>query len=87
MPRQDWPKRAATDEYAREHQLRDYRRANNLCFRCGDKFSREHQCKKPLQLLTSQVGECGESFTEDTVQALELLDDPIPTQPECHLML
>jgi hypothetical protein len=32
-------KRASSDDYSRERQLRDFRRANNLCFRCGDKYS------------------------------------------------
>jgi hypothetical protein len=36
------PVRAAVKVHSgdmwRECQLRDYRRANNLCFRCGDKF-------------------------------------------------
>lgn len=84
--RQDWPKRAGNDNYNRERQLRDFRRANNLCFRCGEKFGRDHQCKKPLQLLTIHVGEHGEIFTEDTVQALELLEEPAAPQRECHLM-
>jgi hypothetical protein len=63
-------KRASSDDYGRERQLRDFRRANNLCFRCGDKYSKDHQCKKPMQLLTIQLGEYGEILTEDTVQAL-----------------
>uniref|UniRef100_A0ACD5WIJ9 Uncharacterized protein n=1 Tax=Avena sativa TaxID=4498 RepID=A0ACD5WIJ9_AVESA len=83
-------KRAATDDYGRERQLRDFRRANGLCFLCGDKYSREHQCKKPLQLLTIQLGEFGEVFSEDTVQALELLSElePVPANVQCcHLSL
>jgi len=55
------------DDYGRECQLRDYRRANGLCFRCGDKYNKDHQCKKPMQLLTIHLGEFGEVFTEDTV--------------------
>ncbi|KAM3412202.1 hypothetical protein ACQJBY_003713 [Aegilops geniculata] len=47
-----------------------------MCFRCGDKYSKEHQCKKPMQLLTIQLGEFGEVLTEDAVQALELLSEP-----------
>ncbi|XP_047061585.1 uncharacterized protein LOC124668504 [Lolium rigidum] len=86
VQRQEWPKRAGNDEYNREQQLRDFRRANNLCYRCGEKYSKEHKCKQPLQLLTIQVGEYGEIFTEDTVQALELLEDTVVPQPECHLM-
>lgn len=59
-----------------ERQLREFRRANGLCFHCGDKYSTEHQCKKPMQLLTIQMGKHGEILTEDVVQALELLTEP-----------
>lgn len=74
-PRADWPKRAATDDYSRERQLRDFRRANGLCFRCGDTYSREHQCKKPAALMTIELGEYGEVFSDDTVHAMELLEE------------
>jgi hypothetical protein len=83
-------KRASSDDYTRERQLRDFRRANNLCFRCGDKYSKEHQCKKPMQLLTIQLGEFGEIFTEDTVQALELLSEQeavVGPGQCCHISL
>jgi hypothetical protein len=40
--RQEWPKRPPIDDYSRERQLRDLRHVNGLCFRCGDKYSREH---------------------------------------------
>lgn len=66
------------DEFARQRALRDFRQANGLCFRCGDKYSREHKCKPPAQLLAIQVGDCGEILSEATVQALELLDEPTP---------
>jgi hypothetical protein len=73
--------RAAPDDFARERQLRDFRRANNQCFKCGGPYSREHQCKQQgAQLLTIQVGEFGELLNEEAVRALELLDEP--SQPE-----
>uniref|UniRef100_A0ACD5XYT6 Uncharacterized protein n=1 Tax=Avena sativa TaxID=4498 RepID=A0ACD5XYT6_AVESA len=78
------------DDYGRECQSRDYRRANGLCFRCGDKYNKDHQCKKPMQLLTIHLGEFGEVFTEDIVQALELLNEPesdTGTVQCCHLSL
>jgi hypothetical protein len=31
-PKADWPKKQGTDDFNRERQLRDFRRANNLCF-------------------------------------------------------
>jgi hypothetical protein len=85
--RLDVGKRVATDEYTRERQLRDFRKASGLCFKCGETYSRDHQHKKPLQLLTIQIGEHGEIFTEDTVQALELLADPAQPQLDCCLLL
>jgi hypothetical protein len=30
----------------KDRQLRDYRRANNLCFKCGEKYDPTHQCAK-----------------------------------------
>lgn len=89
------PARAQGDEYARERQLRDFRRANNLCFKCGDRYSREHRCAQPAQLLTINVGDHGEVLSDDTIHALQLLDDPGPAAqspapaadaPECCLL-
>lgn len=59
----------ANDDFARERQLRDHRRAHGLCFKCGDRYSREHRCKQPTQLLTIQVGDHGEVLTDDAVHA------------------
>ncbi|XBI72477.1 hypothetical protein VPH35_066426 [Triticum aestivum] len=89
------PVRAQGDEYARERQLRDFRRTNNLCFKCGDHYSREHRCAQPAQLLTINVGDHGEVLSDDTIHAIQLLDDPGPTAqppalaadaPECCLL-
>ena len=44
-------------------------------FKCGDKYSKDHQCKKPAQMLMIEVGDFGEVFSDDTVHALNLLDD------------
>ena len=77
------PPRPGGDEYTRERQLRDFRRANGLCFRCGDKYSREHQCKRTGQILMIEVGDFGEILSDDTVHALQLLDEPALPEPEC----
>jgi hypothetical protein len=45
VQRLDWPKKQGADDFNRERQLRDFRRANNLCFKCGDKYAKDHQCK------------------------------------------
>nr|XP_051206440.1 uncharacterized protein LOC127321439 [Lolium perenne] len=34
--------------------LRNYRRAKNLCFTCGEKYSREHKCQSTVQLHVVQ---------------------------------
>jgi hypothetical protein len=83
--RTDWPKSRGNDDFNRERQLRDFRRANNLCFKCGDKFSKEHQCKRSGQLLTIEVGEFGEVLSDDAVQALELLQETPVNASCCHL--
>jgi hypothetical protein len=44
----------------KDRQLHDYRRANNLCFKCGEKYDPTHQCDK------KQVGELHTIITEDT---------------------
>jgi hypothetical protein len=77
--------KCATDDFARERQLRDFRKANGLCFRCGDKYSKEHQCKQASQLLTIQLGDFGEILSADTVHALELLEESAPAAECCHI--
>ena len=77
------PPCARTDEFAREQQLRDFRRANGLYFCCGEKYSGEHQCKRTGKILMIEVGEFGEILSDDTVHALQLLDTPVQQEPEC----
>lgn len=85
--RSEWPRKQGNDDFNRERQLRDFRRANNLCFKCGDKFSKEHQCKRSGQLLTIEVGEFGEVLSDDAVVALELLEETSVTATCCQLSL
>lgn len=81
----DWPKKQGTDDFNRERQLRDFRRANGLCFKCGDKYSKEHQCKRSGQLLTIEVGEFGEVISDDAVLAMELLEETVEPVSCCQL--
>lgn len=39
-------RKSGGDEFWREQKLKEYRRTNSLCFKCGDKYSKEHTCKK-----------------------------------------
>ena len=73
--------RQGGDDYAREHQLREVKRAHGLWFRCGDKYSREHPCKRTGQILMIEVGDFGEILPDDTVYALQLLDAPQAQEP------
>ena len=77
--------RRPADDFSRERQLRDFRKANGLVFRCGDKYSKEHKCKQPAQLLTIQVGDFGECLSDDVCHALELLQEPDEEQACCVL--
>lgn len=83
--RTDWRRKQGNDDFNRERQLHDFRRATNLCFKCGDKYSKEHQCKRTGQLLTIEVGEFGEVLSDDAVVALELLDEAHVTADCCQL--
>lgn len=85
--RADWPRKQGNDDFNRERQLRDFRRANGLCFKCGDKFSKEHQCKRSGQLLMIEVGDFGEVLSDDAVQALELLEETEAPVACCQLSL
>jgi hypothetical protein len=86
-PRAEWPKKQGNDDFNREMQLRDYHRANNLYFRCGDKYSKDHQCKHTGQLLMIEVGEYGEVLSDDAVHALELLEETTIPVACCQLSL
>lgn len=51
-----WPEqgkpsvKVGNGEFWRDRQLREYRRANNQCFKCGDPYSPTHQCAKKAEL-------------------------------------
>ena len=75
--------RPGGDESAQERQLKEFRRANGFCFLCGDKYSREHQCKRTREILMIEVGDFGEILSDDIVYALQLLDLPDAQEPGC----
>ena len=55
--------------------------------KCGDKYSKEHQCKRTGQLLTIEVGEFGEVLSDEAVLALELLQETTVPANLCHISL
>jgi hypothetical protein len=60
----------------KDRQLRDYRKANGLCFKCGEKFDPTHQCQKKqapeLHAITTE--ETPEQLSEEVLNMLELQD-------------
>uniref|UniRef100_A0ACD5Y7R2 Uncharacterized protein n=1 Tax=Avena sativa TaxID=4498 RepID=A0ACD5Y7R2_AVESA len=60
----------------KDRQLRDYHRANRLCFKCGDKYEPSHQCgKKPnTELHLAQTEPTPEQLTDEILNMLEIQD-------------
>lgn len=62
-------------ELNKERQLRDYRRANGLCFICGDKSEPGHQAKCPKRVVTQlhnlTVEDMSSESTDEVLQKLE----------------
>lgn len=82
--RPDPPKQGPGEDYTRERQLRDFRRANGLCFQCGDKYNKEHHRKRQAQLLMINVGAFGELLSDETVAVLDTEDTPTEAAC-CHI--
>jgi ribosomal protein L32 len=79
VPRADAPRQAVklgTGDMSKDRQLRDYRRAHNLCFKCGEPFNPAHQCaRKPaadLHALTTE--ETPEQLSDEVLNMLEMQD-------------
>jgi hypothetical protein len=45
----------ATGDVWKDRQLRDYRRANGLCFKCGDKYEPTHTCGVKLAATLNAI--------------------------------
>lgn len=78
-PRQEAIKPAlklGTGDLWKDRQLRDYRRVNGLCFKCGDKFDPTHQCaKKPAaELHAMTTEEEVEQLSDEILNTIELQD-------------
>jgi hypothetical protein len=66
-------------EMWKARQLKEYRRSNGLCFKCGDKFAPGHRCNvtpattPPTQLsvmLESEMGDGSGLLSEEMLDAL-----------------
>lgn len=72
---------ATNPNLQRIRQLRDYRRANNLCFACGEKFEPGHQdvCSKRQKpqlnaIVVNELDRDKEEITEDMLNQLAIED-------------
>jgi hypothetical protein len=73
----------------RDKQLRDYRKANNVCYHCGEKYEPGHaeQCEKKAkpQLNALALNDLDKEISEDLLN--EMAIDDMLTQNFCHLSL
>jgi hypothetical protein len=70
-------------------QLKEYRRANNLCFKYGDKYTPVNTCKAPeatLDLLEHTTTDGGEFLSEDMLDMLETSQLHF-LQDDCYMSL
>jgi len=69
--------------------LRDYRKANNLCYHCGEKYEpghAEHCAKKAKpQLNALALNDLDKEINEDVLN--EMVIDEMLTDNFCHLSL
>jgi hypothetical protein len=79
VPRTDAPRQAVklgTGDMWKDRQLRDYHRAHNLCFKCGEPFNPAHLCaRKPaaeLHALTTE--ETPEQLSDEVLNMPEMQD-------------
>jgi 5-methylcytosine-specific restriction endonuclease McrA len=73
----------------RERQLRDYRKANGLCFYCGEKFDTSHievcQKRNKPQVHALALNDLDQILSEDTLNQLAVEDSL--TEELLHLSL
>jgi hypothetical protein len=73
----------------KERQIRDYRKANNLCYFCGDKFELGHLQKCPKkakpQLNALVVNDLNVELNEEVTNQLQMKD--VLAEEMCQLCL
>jgi uncharacterized OB-fold protein len=78
-----------TNELWKARQLKEYRRGNHLCFKCGEKYTPSHKCVAPqggLNLMEYTVVDGGEFLSEDLLEATES-SQLYMLQDDCYLSL
>lgn len=71
-----------TGELWKERQLRDYRRANGECFKCGEKYDPTHVCaqKAGAAVHAMEQVECPIQLSEEVLNMLEMHDIAVAEQ-------
>jgi hypothetical protein len=77
-------------EMWKARQMKDFRRTNGLCYKCGDKFTPVHKCPAlaiaQLSVISaSEMGDGGGILTDDILEALETSTSH--SEPDCHISL
>jgi hypothetical protein len=73
-PRSDNKLGVSSGDLWKARQLKEYKRANNFCFKCGDKYTPAHTCKGPeatLHLLEHTTIDGGGFLSEEMLDRLE----------------
>jgi hypothetical protein len=70
------PMKLGNGELGRDRQLRDYLKANGLCFKCGDKFDPTHICNKKAgaELNAMATEDVVDQLSEEVLNMMELED-------------
>lgn len=63
-------------------QLKDYRRANGLCYKCGEKYAPGHPCNLAA---TAQVKEANEIISDEMLDTL--VTHEVGEAADCHVTL
>jgi predicted aspartyl protease len=63
-------------EVWKAQQLKEYRRANNECFKCGAKYAPGHQCAAPVvaQLKAMQVDSATEVLSDEVLEMVTTME-------------
>lgn len=68
--------KAGQGEFWKERQLKEYRRSNGLCYRCGDKYDPTHVCANKVQATVHAltVEDHAAQISPEVLNLLELQD-------------
>ena len=70
-----------TGDLWKARQLKDYRRANGLCFKCGEKFTPQHQCTPvQAQLKAMEMGNGNVILADELLDSLDQEDQHSDTE-------